>query len=76
MYFFGAGPIMIGEIKSQVTEASLSSLLTQVIQDSPFYLASNEQPQGTLIRTVSVEVRHSPPRTIPMPQPVTATSPR
>ena len=76
MYLLGATPMMLGVLKGQVTEACLSSLLTQVIQDSSFYLASSEQPQGNAIRTVSVGVRHSSPRVIPVSEPITDSSPR
>ena len=73
---FGANPEIIEQLKGQVTEVCLSSLLNQVIQDSPFYLASKEQPQGSPIRTVSVGVRRSPTRAIPVSQPVAASSPQ
>jgi hypothetical protein len=71
---FGANPEVIEQLKGQVTEAGLSSLLNQVIQDSTFYLASNEQPSGNPIRTVSVGIRHSTSRAIPVSQP-TADAP-
>ena len=73
---FGANPEVIEQLKGQVTEACLSSLLNQVIQDSTFYLASSVQPQGNSIRTVSVGVRYSSPRAIPMSQPIADSSPR
>ncbi len=73
---FGASPDVIEQLKGQVTEACLSSLLNQVIQDSTFYLASSTQPQDHPIRTVSVGVRHSSPRAIPVSQPVVDSSPR
>jgi hypothetical protein len=73
---FGASPDVIEQLKGQVTEACLSSLLNQVIQDSTFYLASNEQPQGNPIRTVSVGVRHSSPRAIPVSQPIADSPPQ
>ena len=66
---FGANPEVIEQLKGQVTEAGLSSLLNQVIQDSTFYLASHEQSPGNSIRTVSVGIRHSSPRAIPIAQP-------
>ena len=56
------------------TDACLSALLNQVIQNSTFYLASKEQPQGSPIRTVSVGVRHSSPRAIPVSQPIADSS--
>jgi hypothetical protein len=73
---FGASPEVIEQLKGQVTEACLSSLLNQVIQDSPFYLASTEQPHGNPIRTVSVGIRRSSPRAISVSQPTTDTSAR
>lgn len=73
---FGANPEVIEQLKGQVTEACLSSLLNQVIQDSTFYLASSEQPQGNQIRTVSVGVRHSSPRPFPVSQPIADPSPQ
>ncbi len=66
---FGANPEVIEQLKGQVTEASLSSLLDQMIQDSTFYLASHEQSPGNSIRTVSIGIRHSSPRAIPISQP-------
>jgi hypothetical protein len=71
---FGASPEIIEQLKGQVTEVCLSSLLNQVIQDSTFYLANKEQPQGSPIRTVSVGVRRSPSRALPVSQPVTEPS--
>ncbi len=73
---FAANPEIIEQLKGQVTEACLSSLLNQVIQDSAFYLASNEQPQGNTIRTVSVGIRHSLPRAISVSQPIANPSTR
>ena len=71
---FGASPEVIEQLKGQVTEACLSSLLNQVIQDSTFYLASSEQPLENSIRTVSVGVRHSSSRAVPVSRPLTDTS--
>jgi hypothetical protein len=71
---FGASPEVIEQLKGQVTEACLSSLLNQVIQDSIFYLASSEQPLGNSIRTVSVGVRHSSNRAVPVSRPLADTS--
>lgn len=71
---FGANPEVIEQLKGQVTEACLSSLLNQVIHDSTFYLASNTQPQSNPIRTVSVGVRHSFPRATTISQPITDSS--
>jgi hypothetical protein len=73
---FGANPEVIEQLKGQVTEACLSSLLNQVIQDSAFYLASSEQTQDNTIRTVSVGIRHSIPRAISVSQPIAESSTR
>jgi hypothetical protein len=73
---FGANPEVIEQLKGQVTEVCLSSLLNQVIQDSTFYLASKEQPLGSPIRTVSVGVRRPPSRAIPVSQPIVEPSPQ
>jgi hypothetical protein len=73
---FGVSPDVIEQLKGQVTEACLSSLLNQVIQDSGFYLASSTQPHGHPIRTVSVGVRHQASRAIPVSRPLADASPR
>jgi hypothetical protein len=73
---FAANPEIIEQLKGQVTEACLSSLLNQVIQDSAFYLASSEQSKGNTIRTVSVGIRHSIPRAISVSQPIAESSTR
>jgi hypothetical protein len=73
---FGASPDVIEQLKGQVTEACLSSLLNQVIQDSTFYLASNGQSQDHTIRTVSVGVRRQASRAIPISRALADASPR
>ena len=73
---FGASPDVIEQLKGQVTEACLSSLLNQVIQDSPFYLASNALTQDQPIRTVSVGVRRPTNRAIPVSRPLADASRR
>ncbi len=73
---FGASPDVIEQLKGQVTEACLSSLLNQVIEDSSFYLAANTQPQDHPIRTVSVGVRRTSNRAIPISRPLSDTSTR
>lgn len=75
-YLFGANPEVIEQLKGQVTEACLSSLLDQVIQDSTFFLAGTMQPQDRPIRTVSVAVRRPSSRAVPVSRPLTDTSPR
>lgn len=56
-YLFGASPHVIEELKGQVTDTCLTSLLDQLVRDHTFYLAdSSSQPEST-IRTVSVGVR-------------------
>ena len=73
---FGASPDVIEQLKGQVTEACLSSLLNQVIRDSTFYLAGSAQPQDHPIRTVSVGVRRPSSRAIPVSRPLADASPR
>jgi hypothetical protein len=75
-HLFGANPEVIEQLKGRVTEACLSSLLNQVILDSPFYVTSSEQPKDSPIQTVSVGIRHSSPRAVPIAQPIADTSPR
>jgi hypothetical protein len=73
---FGANPEVVEQLKGQVTEACLSSLLNQVIQDSTFFLASSMQPQDRPIRTISVGVRRPSNRAVPVSRPLADTSPR
>jgi hypothetical protein len=73
---FGANPEVIEQLKGQVTEACLSSLLNQVIQDSTFFLAGNAQPHDYPIRTVSVGVRRPTSRAVPVSRPLTDASPQ
>jgi 7-keto-8-aminopelargonate synthetase-like enzyme len=75
-HLFGAHPEVIEQLKGQVTEACLSSLLNQVIQDSTFFLAGSTQPQDHPIRTVSVAVRHPSSRAIPVSRSLADRSPR
>ncbi len=72
---FGATPDAIDELKGQVTEACLSSLLNQVIYDRTFYLASHEQPRDRPIHTVTVGVRRQSSRSIPVSRPLADRSP-
>lgn len=72
---FGAPPAVIEELKEQVTEACLSSLLNQVVRDWTFYLASHEQPRGRPIQTVTVGIRRPASRAIPISRPLADTSP-
>lgn len=73
---FGVSPEVIEQLKGQVTEACLSSLLDQVIQDSTLYLAINAQPQNHPILTVSVGVRRPFSRATPVSRPLAEASPQ
>ena len=75
-HLFGASPDVIEQLKGEVTEACLSSLLNQVIQDSTFYLTSNKQSHGNPIRTVLVGVRRPSSHALPIARPITDTSPQ
>jgi len=54
---FGATPIMIGELKGQVTEACLTELMDQLVQDTNFYVASSTSLPDSPILTVTVKAR-------------------
>ncbi|NOS83303.1 MAG: hypothetical protein HOP32_17155 [Nitrospira sp.] len=54
---FGATPIMIGELKGQVTEACLTELMEQLVQDTSFYMASSSPLPDSSHFTVSVKSR-------------------
>jgi len=54
---FGATPIMIGELKGQVTEACLTELMDQLVQDTNFYVASSTPLPDSPILTVTVKAR-------------------
>jgi hypothetical protein len=58
---FGATPIMIGELKGQVTEACLTELMDQLVQDTSFYVASSAPLLDSPIHTVTVKARKSLP---------------
>jgi hypothetical protein len=75
-HLFGANPEVIEQLNGRGTEACLSSLLNHVILDSPFYVTSSKQPKDNPVQTVSVGIRHSSPRAIPISQPIADTSPR
>ncbi len=57
MYLFGATPIMIGELKGQVTKACLTDLMDQLVRDTNFYMASNTPLPNSPILTVTVKTR-------------------
>lgn len=52
---FGATPIMIDELKGQVTEACLAELMNHLVQDGNFYVASSAPLHDPSIRTVTVK---------------------
>jgi hypothetical protein len=56
-HLFGATPMMIGELKGQVTEACLTDLMDQLVRDTNFYMASNAPLPGSPILTVTVKAR-------------------
>lgn len=56
-HLFGATPIMIDELKGQVTEACLTQLVDQLVHDTTFYTASSAPLPDGLIRTVTVKAR-------------------
>jgi hypothetical protein len=54
---FGATPIMIDELKGQVTEACLNELMSYIVQDTGFFVASSTPFPDSTIRTVTVKAR-------------------
>ena len=48
---------MIGELKGQVTEACLTDLMDQLIQDTNFYMASSAPLPDSPIVSVTVKAR-------------------
>jgi hypothetical protein len=62
---FAATPILIGELKGQVTEACLTELMDQLIQDTSFYVASSTPLPDSPIVSVTVKARR------PLPSPTT-----
>jgi hypothetical protein len=54
---FGATPIMIDELKGQVTETCLSQLMDQLVRDTVFYTASSTPLPDPSVRTVTVKAR-------------------
>ena len=59
--FIRRKPDVIEQLKGQVTEACLTSLLNQVIRDSTFYLTSNQQPRATRFAPSRSESAAHPP---------------
>jgi hypothetical protein len=54
---FGASPVVIDELKGQVTETCLNALMHQLVQDTPLYIASKTPLPASTIRTVIVKAR-------------------
>ncbi|NJN36264.1 MAG: hypothetical protein HC794_03410 [Nitrospiraceae bacterium] len=54
---FGASPTVINELKGQVIETCLNSLMNQLVQDTPLYMASKTPLPASTIRTVTVKAR-------------------
>jgi len=52
---FGATPILIDELKGQVTEACVSEIMTLLAQDGRFYVASSAPLSDSPIRSVTVQ---------------------
>jgi hypothetical protein len=57
-HLFGATPIMIGELKGQVTEACLTELMDQLVRDTSFYMASSAPLPDSPILAVTVKARN------------------
>lgn len=67
---FGASPLVIDELKGQVTEACLADLMDQLVRDTNFYVAGSTTLPALPTRAVTVKGR----RTTPTPLSVTPIS--
>ena len=56
-YLFGATPLMISELKGQVTEACLTDLMDQLVRDTNFYVASSTPLPDSPTLTMTVKAR-------------------
>ena len=52
---FGASPTVINELKGQVIETCLNSLMDRLVQDTAMYMASKTPLPASTIRTVTVK---------------------
>jgi hypothetical protein len=58
---FAATPNLIVELKGQVTEACLTELMDQLIQDTNFYVASSTPLPDSPVVSVTVKARKPQP---------------
>ncbi|HEU4684634.1 MAG TPA: hypothetical protein VFS39_09070 [Nitrospira sp.] len=72
-HLFGATPVLIDELKGHVTDACWTALMRQVVQDTPFYLASSAPLSDSPIRSVSVKGRR-PDVSVTSIVPISATA--
>lgn len=56
-HLFGATPIMVSELKGQVTEACLTELMDQLVRDTNLYMASSTLLPDSPILMVTVQAR-------------------
>jgi len=73
---FGATPMMIDELKGQVTEACLAELMNHLAQDGNFYVASSAPLSDSSIHTVTVKAprpHHSDTNSVALPISSTST---
>lgn len=66
---FGATPVLIDELKGQVTEACLSELIHHLLHDGHFYVASSAPLSDSSIRSVTVKapLPHVPNAEVALP---------
>jgi hypothetical protein len=58
---FAASPTLIEELKGQVTEACLTELVDQLIQDTTFYMASSAPIPDSPVMSITVRARKPQP---------------
>ena len=72
---FGASPVVIEELKGQVMETCLNSLMTQLVQDTPLYMASKTPLPASTVHTVTVKARRPATAYTPLPTAQVSTTP-
>jgi hypothetical protein len=73
-HVFGATPLLIQELQGHVTESCLTTLMQQVVEDTPFYMAGSAPLPEQRIRSVSVKNRRPEATAIPA-VPISTVSP-
>ncbi len=65
-YLFGATPLAVEELKGKVTEACLTALVQQLVQNTNQFLAGSAPLPSNPSRIISVRAKRTPPQTVPV----------